>query len=115
LGLRGISTPEGDDTLTWNAVNVSYQSLVYSVIFESGSWKLYELGRPGSFVHDFEVGFETGISCWQWPTGYSFKKKSGVTLFYKILKIDHNVDEYGGYHHTRLECELQDKDNLLPA
>ena len=104
-----LSTPTGDVTLVWQ--DGKYESTDYTLYFDS-DWCLT---GPEGYEYCFGVdSFETSILCRGFPEGFAFKKLSGPSLYYKILDFNHEVDDFGMYHHTAVTCDLKDKDELFP-
>jgi hypothetical protein len=105
-----ISTPDGDRTLQW--IDGRYESDDYFLSFDS-DWCLT---GPDSFEYCFEVfDFNTSVVCRSFPTGYRFIKPSGPSIYYKILDFNHEMDDFGAYHHTAVTCDLKDKDEAFPV
>jgi hypothetical protein len=114
-----INTPEGPDTLAWKSFGggvYGWEGIEYSIKNSGDSWVLWTNGISGSPIYEFEgSAFDRSFTCLPWPEGFSFVKRSGRSVFYRIVKLDHQVDDLDGYHHTSLECEFEDKDGVLPV
>ena len=103
-----ISTPDGDVTLKW--ADGRFESEDYSLAFDE-DWCLY----GPEFEYCFGVNdFNTSILCRSFPSGYEFKRLSGPSIYYKILDFNHEMDDFGMYHHTAVTCDLKDKDEMFP-
>lgn len=106
-----IDTPYGEDLLHW--INGSYNSESHTIAFDGDNWVL--TGPSLSHTFTSADAFDKSILCLEFPENYSLIKRTGPSVFYKITRFDHQVDDLGDYHHTYVECEIQDKDNLIPV
>jgi hypothetical protein len=106
-----IDTPDGEVTLHWS--DGKFSSELYSLEFEGGVWVLS--GPDLSYSFTDADDFNISPLCMTYPEGYSLIKQTGPSVYYKITRFDHQVDDLGDYHHTHIECEIQDKDNLIPV
>lgn len=104
-----INTPDDQITLMWEDGKYFHPS--YSLFFD----EVWILTGPSLSYEFDDTTFETNILCRDFPEGYTFAKKTGPAIYYQILRYDHRVDDFGDYHHTILECEIQDKDGRIPV
>jgi len=107
-----LKNPGGDSViLHWYDELLEYASETLFLRFDE-SWKL-----SGDVTHTFTTtaDFDDNPLCRSFPSGWSFNKLSGPDIFYKITEFNHQLDDFGMYHHTSLECELEDKDGKCPV
>ena len=103
LILKGASTY----TLVWNPTLPGWSGDGYSIVWND-EWELF-LGasKIGSFGtnRDFPQ-----INCTSFPTGLSLLRFSGPPLDFTILRVSHEEDDQGKWHHTSLTVEYPETD-----
>jgi len=98
-------TVGGPLILTWNFEKDYYEdvSTLYTLFFDT-SWKF----QTPLILWDFNITESQSPLCRVWPDGYTFGGTKGPALDYRILRYDHNMDDFGDYHSTHIMAELED-------
>lgn len=93
-------------TLTWNNEN-GWVSDSYSLLYDE-SWELF---LDDTVIATFSDNVDyPNISCSDFPEGIVLLRISGPPQDYEILRINHQEDDRGSWHHTSLIVELSDTD-----
>ena len=106
-----ITTPGGNVLLTWDNDKDEYNEdpalRVYRIFYDNDRWNLT---GPSDLSLEFNNPPNCSRSTEVWPSGYGFIKVTGPPVDYEVLRFEHQEDDRGRYHHTRLEMEAEDKD-----
>jgi hypothetical protein len=100
-----IETPEGPEKLTWSLCDGLYEGETINIYPDSDTWCI-----GGEVEHCFNPG---QFVCQSFPEGYRFIRTSGPPVDYKIIRFNHLTDDFGKYHHTTLQIEVEDIDHSV--
>ena len=107
-----ISTVGGNVLLTWDEDRLEYNEdpdlRVYKLSYSDSEsrWTFSAVGVDWDFNNN-----PTCKDADNWPPNYGFISVTGPPIDYEILRFQHQEDEYGRYHHTRVEVEAEDHDS----
>ena len=83
-----ISTPTGNKKLQWDTVD-TFVGDTLSITLSGSTWSM-----SGDVTYTFPID-GVSFACQEFPSGYSFQKKTGPAMYFEIMKIDEQVDHLG--------------------